>query len=342
MLKFETIGFAYDGEHVIRDVSFTAAPGEITCLVGPSGCGKTTLLRLAAGLLECGAGRITLDGVTLSGPGIHVAPESRPVGLVFQEGALFPHLTVAGNVGFGLPPAKREARVAPLLSRIGLEGYGDRYPHTLSGGQRQRVALARALAPQPAALLFDEPYANLDPHLRQSLRREVRHTLREAGTIGVFVTHDPDEVAALADQVVVMHQGRIEQVGTPRELYDAPASGRVARLFGAAQRLDARLSEGRLETAAGDWPVACLRAPHPDDGDVVLNVRPDDLVLIPDGAFEVTDVRMAGPDDLVAVALPGGLELFARVARPHSFAPGRRARIKPRDGRILAEAAHGD
>lgn len=343
MLTFESIHFAYDTEAVLRDVSFTSAPAEITCLVGPSGCGKSTLLRLAAGLLEGQQGEIRLAGELLSGPGRHVPPESRPVGLVFQEGALFPHLTVADNVGFGLPKTGREHRIDELLAAMDLGALGARYPHTLSGGQRQRVALARALAPAPAALLFDEPYANLDLPLKQALRREVRRIVRDAGTVGIFVTHDADDVAALADNVVVMNAGRVEQIGTPRELYDEPRTGVVARLFGHTQTLRGRLEGDVLQTPAGPWPATCLANTLSGAGPVELNVRADGLALAPDeDGFEVVDIRIDGPDDLVGVSLADGRVLFARAERPHDFRPGGRVRVRPREKSVFGERGVAD
>ncbi len=338
MLSFESIHYTYDTEPVLSGISFSAAPAEITCLVGPSGCGKTTLLRLAAGLLTGQQGEIRLDGELLSGPHRHVPPESRPVGLVFQEGALFPHLTVAANVGFGLPKGRHGDRIDALLSAMGIGALGDRYPHTLSGGQRQRVALARALAPSPAALLFDEPYANLDLPLRQALRREVRRIVREAGTIGIFVTHDPDDVAALADKVVVMNKGAIEQIGTPRELYDQPQTGVVARLFGHTQVLPARITGESLETPAGKWPASCLANSVRTDGPIEVTVRADGLALAPDaGGFEVVDIRIDGPADLVGVSLEDGRILFVRAGRPHDYRPGSRVSIRPHAGSVFAE-----
>lgn len=343
MLTFESIDYAYDSEPVLRDVSFTAAAGEITCLVGPSGCGKTTLLRLAAGLLEGQQGEIRLAGQLLSAPHRHVPPESRPVGLVFQEGALFPHLTVADNVGFGLPKGERRGRVDDLLAAMDIGTLGNRYPHTLSGGQRQRVALARALAPAPAALLFDEPYANLDLPLKQALRREVRRIVRAAGTVGIFVTHDPDDVAALADNVVVMSAGTIEQIGTPRELYDAPRTGVVARLFGHTQTVPARLTGDALETPAGPWPLDCLANAPGEAGPVELNVRPDGLALVPDeNGCEVVDIRIDGPDDLLGVLLADGEVLYVGAGRPHGYRVGSRVRIRPHANGVFAEPAGAD
>jgi iron(III) transport system ATP-binding protein len=341
MLKFDSISFAYHKVPVLNNVSFSAVPGQITCVVGPSGCGKSTLLGLAAGLLDMQAGEIQLDDTVLGRPGYNLPPEQRPVGLVFQEGALFPHMTVAQNVDFGLKQAERNPRVSELLALVGLAAEAGRHPHTLSGGQRQRVALARALAPAPRALLFDEPYANLDQELRRSLRREAREMVRQSGTIGVFVTHDPDDVMALADQVVVLRNGEVLQAGTPRELFDRPATAAVARLFGQAQGLAGQLVDGRLHTAFGDWPLACV-SPASDQGllrsgqPLELTVRPEALALEPaDNACRVYELRIAGADDLAEVENAQGQRLQARLPRPHNIVPGNSVRVVPQAGSVL-------
>jgi len=346
MLSFESIHYTYHKIPVLTDVSFSAAPGEITCVVGPSGCGKSTLLALAAGLLEMQQGTISLDGTVLGCADFNLPPEQRPVGLVFQEGALFPHLSVAENIGFGIRGAQRSARVGELLDLVGLGAEAQRYPHTLSGGQRQRVALARALAPRPRALLFDEPYANLDQELRQALRVEARDMVRESGTIGIFVTHDPEDVMTLADQVVVLSQGALLQSGTPRALFEAPARAEVARLFGHAQSLAAVLEEDRLVTSFGVWPLEVL-APTTDlshwrSGDSLeLTLRQGDLSLEavpdPDWPGPVThEVRLAGSDDLAELDDGHGGRLYVHLPRPHTLQPGDPVRVRPRQGSVFA------
>ena len=341
MLFFDSIHYTYDRTPVLRDVSFAAAPGEITCVVGPSGCGKSTLLGLAAGLLDVQAGEIRLDDTLLGRKGRNLPPEQRPVGLVFQEGALFPHMTVAENIGFGVGERERSARVAGLLDLVGLGAEAGRYPHTLSGGQRQRVALARALAPEPKALLFDEPYANLDQELRRALRREARDRVRESGTVGVFVTHDPEDVMALADRVVVLRDGVVQQSGTPRELFDRPTNSMVARLFAHAQSLEARLEDNRLETAFGDWPADCV-SPVSDRSlmiageRVAVCIRPESLRVAPaDTGPRIHDIRIAGACDVVELVESDGDRLLATASRPHDLVVGSTVSVIPATGSVF-------
>ncbi|GAA3965007.1 ABC transporter ATP-binding protein [Gordonia caeni] len=238
MLSVEEMSVGYGRRTVLADVDLRVASGSITAVLGPSGCGKTTLLRAVAGLEPITAGVIAIAGRTVSGAGRHVPPERRDVGLVPQEGALFPHLTVRRNIGFGLRGrAGRRERVDELIDLVGLHDLADRRPGSLSGGQRQRVALARALAPAPALIGLDEPFSALDSGLRTRLRAEVGVLLRSSGATVLLVTHDPAEALALADQVVVLLDGRVHQVGAPEELYTAPADFRVGELFGELNRL---------------------------------------------------------------------------------------------------------
>ena len=337
MLRLDSIHFAYDEAPVLRDVSFTAEPGAITCLVGPSGCGKSTVLRLAAGLLSVQQGEIHIDGRLCGAAGVHVAPEQRSVGLVFQEGALFPHLTVLDNVRFGVRSGN-DARVNELLDLTDLAGLAGRYPHELSGGQRQRVALARALAPAPRVLLFDEPYANLDQALRRQLRDEARRLVADLDTVAVFVTHDSDDVTALADTVVAMYEGRIVQAGSPRDVFDHPVHVSVARLFGEAQRIAACKNGDFIETPFGNWSVDCLAVPVSGSGTLDLLVRPDGMVLTvdPDG-FPVGELRFAGADDLVGVLGDDGSRVLVRLERPHDVEIGMRVSIRPLPGRSFPD-----
>ncbi len=238
------------------------AEGEILALLGPSGCGKTTTLRLIAGLESPDAGTITLRGQVVAGPGRAVPPEERGIGIVFQDYALFPHLTVADNVGFGAGAGGATgAASSTVLDLVGLGGFGPRYPHELSGGQQQRVALARALAPAPALMLLDEPFSNLDADLRAQMRDEVERILRTSGTTAVFVTHDQEEAFTLADRVGVLQAGRIEQLAPPQELYHRPATRFVAAFVGAADFLPGTGDRAGHRDRGGD---VRQRGPAPD------------------------------------------------------------------------------
>ncbi|MEE4200410.1 ABC transporter ATP-binding protein [Erythrobacter sp.] len=297
-LEFRHIAHSYRGAAgevaALTDVSLAAAGGEITCLLGASGSGKSTLLGLAAGLLEVQRGEILVGGTPLAAPGHHPPPEARGIGLVFQDGALFPHMTIAKNVAFGLPRAERGA-AEDWLARVGLAGLGGRYPHELSGGQQQRAALARAMAPRPRVLLMDEPFASVDIVLRRSLRRECRHLLRRAGTTVVMVTHDPEEALDLGDRIAVMEAGRIVQFGAPGELRETPVSAGIGAMFGGAQVLRARISHGGIETALGRWPVTAIAGniPETDEFDLLMPAGALDCEEDDEG-FEALDVQALG------------------------------------------------
>ncbi len=241
-LEFSSVSKTYRGGTLpaVNDVSLSVEEGEIVALVGESGSGKTTLLRLAAGLETPDSGIISVDGKIVAGDGAWVPPEKRNVGFVFQDGALFPHLTVAKNVAYGLRGRSREqtqAAVDYMLAMVGLNGFHDRFPHALSGGERQRLALARSLAPHPKFVLLDEPFSNLDPSLRRSLREEIQGILKKVNATAILVTHDTEDAAAVGDRMVVFREGRIEQIGTPGELYREPKNGYCARLFGPSNRV---------------------------------------------------------------------------------------------------------
>ena len=265
------------GDAVAVDHADLRVPhGGITAILGPSGCGKTSLLRAIAGFGEVAAGEIEIAGHRVVGGGTWVPPERRHVGMVFQEGALFPHLTVSGNVGYGLRGAADAAdRVTEVLRLVGLEDLASRFPDELSGGQQQRVALARALAPRPSLVLLDEPFANLDAVLRVHLREEVRRILRDVGATAVLVTHEQEEALSIADVVAVMDGGRMVQVGAPEEIYHRPATAAVAAFVGGGQTLACRVEAGRARTVLGDVAVDAA------DGPALLLVRPEDLEILP-------------------------------------------------------------
>ncbi|HUE89204.1 MAG TPA: ABC transporter ATP-binding protein [Vicinamibacterales bacterium] len=273
-LAVDGVFVQYPSVAALRDVSLTVAPGEVVCLLGPSGSGKSTLLRLVAGVERPTSGRIAIDGVEVAGPRTFVAPEKRAVGMVFQDFALFPHLTVTENVAFGLKGVSKGAsakRVAAMLERVGLTRYARSYPHSLSGGERQRVALARALAPCPRILLMDEPFSSLDGRLRDHVRQETMDLLRETGTTTIVVTHEPDEALRIADRIALLREGTLEQVGSPQELYTKPATMFAARFFSDVNELPGTCRDGRIETPLGtfDAPLSstmaarvCIRPEH--------------------------------------------------------------------------------
>ena len=302
----------------VAGVSLVIDRGEIVALLGPSGCGKTTTLRLIAGFERPDAGHVSIAGTVVAGPGRWVAPERRNVGMVFQDYALFPHLTVAANVGFGLRSGSRReqaARVAETLALVGLEGFAGRYPHQLSGGQQQRVALARALAPRPNVVLLDEPFSNLDGELRAQVRRDVRDILRGAGATALLVTHDRDEAFAVADRIALMHSGRIVQVGTPADLYRAPATPAVASFLGAADLLPAVVAGGVAVSELGRIAVA----DGSPQGEAGLLLRPEQVFFADDGTPATVLTRdFRGADALYTLRLPSGRRI--RSLRPASEA----------------------
>jgi iron(III) transport system ATP-binding protein len=257
-LSFESVGHRYGDALALDDVSLAIAPGEVVCLLGPSGCGKTTLLRLAAGIERPTSGRVLINEQEVAGPSRFVPPEQRSVGLMFQDFALFPHLTLLQNVAFGLKAlprkeAEREARA--MLTRVRLAHLSEAYPHTLSGGQQQRVALARALVPRPAVILMDEPFSGLDVQLSDNMQEETLALLRETRATAVIVTHHPEEAMRLADRIAVLRRGRIVQTGTAEDLYDHPSELFVARLFSEINEIAYRAHGGAIDTPLGRVPA---------------------------------------------------------------------------------------
>jgi iron(III) transport system ATP-binding protein len=315
----------------VRDVDLTVADGELLALVGPSGCGKTTLLRLIAGFERPDGGEITIAGATVAAGGTLVPPERRRVGMVFQQLALFPHLTVEQNVAYGLgrkaSSAQRRERVADLLSLVGLNGYEKRFPDELSGGQAQRVALARALAPEPAVVLMDEPFSSLDVSLREGVRREVRRILKAAGATALLVTHDQDEALVMGDRVAVMLAGHIAQTGEPEEVYRQPTSPAVAGFLGDANLVQGEIVGDILRTELGDLPLA--RRDRNDGDAVVALVRPEDLdlQLAEHGPATVTSVEYFGHDQVIAVVLPSGRTVRARLHARRRIPEGSRVEV---------------
>jgi iron(III) transport system ATP-binding protein len=315
----------------VERTSFCVDRGEVVALLGPSGCGKTTLLRLVAGFERPDEGTVEVGGRTVSARGTWVPPEQRRIGMVFQDYALFPHLTVSENVGFGLPRRRRTARVPELLGIVGLDGLGRRYPHELSGGQQQRVAVARALAPSPELVLLDEPWSNVDPFLRESLRAEVTEIIRPLGVTVVLVTHDREEAFSLADRIALMRDGRVVQEGTPEELYFAPVSRWAAEFVGAGNVLTGRVVQGVVETAIGAFPANGASA---SESARVL-VRPEllELECDPAGAAEVVAREFRGHDVFYRVVLDG-VELVSQRPSNEVVPLGARVSIRLHEGRV--------
>lgn len=312
------VAVAYDGVVAVRDASLDVAAGEVVALLGPSGCGKTSMLRAIAGLERPTSGSVSLAGRVVSDDRAWVAPERRQIGMVFQDGALFPHLTVAQNVAFGLGRdgarhPDRHDRVSELLGLVGLDGLDDRMPDTLSGGQRQRVALARSLAPAPGVLLLDEPFSALDAGLRVQVRSQVSQILREVGVTSIFVTHDQDEAFVMGDRVAVMRDTRIEQVGRPGELYRRPVNRWVAGFVGEANLVTGTRRNGSAETVLGSIPVDGDAEMAPSGADVAVLVRPEQIELFAGGSAEVLDVEYYGHDVRYVVRLGDGSTVAARA-----------------------------
>ena len=318
---------SYGSTRVLHGIDLTVRGGSFTAILGPSGCGKTTLLRLIGGFDNPDSGSIRLGGTELYANGRSVPPERRKIGYVAQEGALFPHLSVADNVAFGLKLAKgeKQARVEQLLTTVGLAdaALARRYPHELSGGQQQRVALARALAPEPTVILLDEPFSSLDASLRETTRRLVAESLAAAGTTTILVTHDQAEALSLADQVAIMRQGRLIQVAAPRELYRRPVDVDTAMSIGDAVILDARIDDGHARCALGQLEVETAASP----GVTQILIRPEQIVLVPPGTprsapARVLDVSYFGHDALARLELDDLTVVTSRTPgyaapRPH-------------------------
>jgi iron(III) transport system ATP-binding protein len=315
ILALDEITKRFGPETAVGDVSLSVYEGEILTLLGPSGCGKTTTLRLLAGLEEPTAGTVSLAGERVAGPDTFVSPERRDVGLVFQDYALFPHLTAAENVAFGLSEAgeaERAARVDELLDLVGLEEYRDHRPDQLSGGQQQRIALARSLAPEPEILLLDEPFSNLDISLRMEMREEVRRILKRAGVTAVSVTHDQEEALSISDRVAIMNGGQVEQVGRPESVFENPRSRFVADFLGRASFLSGRVRGSSVDTALEALGFDRLNGPVDayDGAAIDVLLRPDDLRAVPTSEASadghVVHRQYNGPSFIYRVDLDGG------------------------------------
>ncbi len=276
-LQIQNLSRRYDGRLVVDDISLAVMPGQVTCLLGPSGCGKSTTLRMIAGVETQDAGKILVDGHVICDGTARVPPEQRHIGLMFQDFALFPHLTVFGNVAFGLNGSKAEtaARVAELLDRVGLGHFINSYPHELSGGEQQRVALARALAPRPRIMLMDEPFSGLDNRLRDGIRDDTLEILREEDAAVLLVTHEPDEAMRMADDIALMRGGRIVQQGAPYNVYNAPVDRDAVAFFS-----DINVIRGTVRGALTETPFGQFLAPGVPDGSAVdIVIRPQHIKI---------------------------------------------------------------
>ena len=315
VLELVDVTKQYGPERAVEDLSLAVRKGELLTLLGPSGCGKTTTLRLLAGLEPPTTGEIRLGERVVAGNGDYLQPEERGVGVVFQDFALFPHLSVEENIGFGLDDWSaddRAARVDEMVELVGLKDHRTKAPDQLSGGQRQRVALARSLAPEPSILLLDEPFSNLDVRLRVEMREEVRRILKEAGVTAISVTHDQEEALSISDRVAVLRDGRLEQVGRPEAVFEHPASRFVASFLGLASFLSAQIRGGTFRTPLGTFDTDRLQglSPEYDGADVDVLVRPDDLRAHPasveDANGRIVYRQYTGPNFVYRVELGNG------------------------------------
>jgi iron(III) transport system ATP-binding protein len=341
LLEVDEIECRFDDRPIIRGLSMSVVRGSLVCLVGPSGCGKTTVLRAIAGFHPLAAGEIRINGRTVSRRGATVAPEKRRLGMVFQDYALFPHMTVAQNVAFGLrgvSASDRRAVIRRMLDRVGLARMDERYPHELSGGQQQRVALARALAPNPDLMLMDEPFSNLDIDLRERLSSEVRDILKEQGITGVLVTHDQHDAFALGDEVGVMNEGRILQWDTPYNLYHEPCCRFVADFIGQGVFLKGTL----LAPDTVETEVGIVRGNHRYDwgkgASIDVLLRPDDVVPDPDSPLraEVVQKAFKGAEILYTLRLAGGGKILSLFPSHFDHTIGERVGIRIEADHLVA------
>ena len=322
MIELDRVSKRFGALEAVSDASLAVTRGEFLAVLGPSGCGKTTMLRLIAGFEAPDGGRVTVDGGCVAGPDGWVPPERRQVGMVFQDYALFPHLSVADNVGYGLPRRNRAGRVGEVLDLVGLAGLEQRRPHELSGGQQQRVALARALAPEPTTVLLDEPWSNIDPLLRGAMRDDIARILRTAGVTVVLVTHDQEEAFSLADRIALMDAGRIVQVGTPEDMYYRPSTRRVAEFVGATNFVAAgsRIGDRTVEQSGA--------------GDVLVRPELVGLTIDPAGGGTVVGREFRGHDVFYRVDLGDGSSICSQRPSNEVVPLGARVRVELYDGPV--------
>lgn len=347
MLQLEHVAISYGTNKVVEGFDLTLLAGEIGCLLGASGCGKTSVLRAIAGFEPISEGRIDLHEKNVSRPGFSVAPEKRQIGMVFQDFALFPHLTVAENIAFGirsLPKVQQRERVESLLTLVELQGLGDRYSHALSGGQQQRVALARAMAPKPDLLLLDEPFSSLDTELRGSLATQVRQILKQQGITALLVTHDKSEAFSMADKLGVMDQGRLLQWGCPATLFSRPASLHVADFIGKGATVKVEyLGDGRIAGDVGDWSLV-TNLSVASGTSLSLLLRPHQVKTDPTSELKARVLRQIfrGADYLYELQLPGGELLLSSMPLDCEFSPGQSLGLSlDLTNALLFDAANG-
>ena len=343
-LTYEDIHHAYQGKDTIKGLSLTAEPGEVLCLLGPSGSGKTTLLRIAAGIESQARGRVLLDGQEIAGPSVFLPPEKRGIGLMFQDFALFPHLSILDNVRFGLTAlpqrdAVREAMLA--LERVGLAHYADNYPHVLSGGEQQRVALARALAPRPGVLLMDEPFSGLDSRLKDTIRADTLAILRETRATAIVVTHDAEEAMRMADRIALLRDGRLVQAGTADDLYRRPCNLFTAAFFSEINEFSAVVEAGRAQT-----PLGSAHVPQFAHGrHVSVAVRLSGVAVTATGGdipARVLSRRFLGVVELLSLAVPGSEQPVRARIRADQLPPGLREvtiKVNPQDILVFEKGA---
>lgn len=336
-VQVESVTAGYGGDPVLVDLNLAVTSGEFVAVLGSSGSGKTTLLRVLAGFIRPSAGSVIFGARTVSGPHAWIPPEDRHLGIVPQEGALFPHLDVRRNVGFGLDRSSESSRrINEVLEMVSMRDFADARPQELSGGQQQRVALARALAPRPDLLLLDEPFSALDASMRVSLRAEVRDLLKTLGTTAIMVTHDQEEALSIADKVAVMREGRLVQMASPAQLYQHPVDIAVARFVGDAVELSAVWNgTDSVDTPLG--PVAVRGSSNAGTGAVIAVLRPEQLVVADPRAIDdvnlgggvgvVSSVSYHGHDSLLQVRLASGQDIAVRMAGESAVLAGERVRI---------------
>ncbi len=330
VLTLEQVTSGYEpGRPAIHGISLSAHQGDILCLLGPSGCGKTTTLRAIAGFETLLSGEIYLNQMLVSSSTHHVPPERRHIGMVFQDYALFPHLRIADNVGFGLSDlssSERRDRVRDMLAMVGLTDFDKRFPHELSGGQQQRVALARALAPQPVVLLLDEPFSNLDPDMTYKMRGELHQLLKESNTTTILVTHDHEEAFTMADRVAILEDGRLSQCNTPEIIYHLPASPSIAEFVGQADFITGVVEEEGVHTEIGTFPPSLH---YQGATTVLVMVRPDDVQLRPhDQAHARIEARLfRGSENLYTIRLASGQLVHCHDTSTQVYPPGTKVEL---------------